>query len=109
MNTDQWNALFLIMLFFLAAPPAAALLAEDIATEEIFARPRAWIEAHYPGGVLSYLVNCPACLSHWTMAAIVVLGTYQWLLIPYFAGLPVAFICWAAGTRLARRWLSDDL
>ena len=105
---DLTSSILLLLFFFLAAPIGAALLAEDVAHEELFARPRAWIEAHYPGGMLTYLVNCPRCLSHWTMALLTILGFHQWSLLPYEAGVPAAILSWAAGTRLAQHWLSHE-
>lgn len=106
---DIYGSIFLILFFLLVAPAAAALLAEDVAQQEVFAPIRAWIEAHYPGGLLAYLINCTHCLSHWTMAALTLLFLRQWALLPYDAGFPVAVICWAAGTKLATRWwLTND-
>ena len=102
MAIDQ---LIFIVFFLLITPSAAALLASTITEGEIFAHPRAWVEAHcWP--MFSYLLSCSTCMTHWTAALITLLCWSEWSKITFCNSFVVAFICWAAVTNLAiRLWL----
>lgn len=94
------------LIFFLGiAPPAGALLANDIVEEEAGAWLRAWVEARMPAQ-WAYLFNCPVCMSHWTMAAFTLLATPMWAQFTFCPGWLAAVLCWGAATRVAiRYWL----
>lgn len=99
----------LFVVFFVgAAPLATATLAKTLAEEEIFAWPRAWIEA-YCWPMIGYLVSCPKCLSYWMAALITLLCYREWAKITFCESHVAAFICWAAVIRLTvKNWLSDS-
>jgi len=102
------TTLFLV-LWLLAVPAAAGLIAKDIADEEIFQPLLALIDRRWSGSWLARLVRCPRCLSHWIVAAIGISLWSWWELLAdsLWMRLPMVAILWAAAVRIATKfWIS---
>ena len=99
------NQIAFICFFLIIAPIASVLAAEDICYEEIFSPLRAWAEAKELR-MLSYLLSCAPCMTHWTMAFLTIIFWHDWNRIAFCNGFLCAFLCWAAGTWIAiKAWL----
>jgi hypothetical protein len=107
------------ILWFALVPAAVGQIASTLTTGELFERPRAYVQARWPGGLLAYFVTCPYCQSHWLtlpfvflcpapvfLNDILVWAGHGW--IQAKVGYPLTyFIVWFAAVRIATRFWLD--
>ncbi len=109
--TSLLTGLLFLLIWFSAAPLAAARFANDISKEKIAVGFLAWVDRNYGGTMIGYLFRCPICLSHWILGAMSVLCFQGWVLLPFppLLQFMVAIISTIAAVEITKKlWLSHD-